>query len=102
MDEPALRASLPERLVVEVGTVRIGMVHDAGRRDGRAARLAAAFSGCAAVVYGHSHLPEISRHDGVWILNPGSPTERRRAPHRSLLAIELDGDELRPQLIVLP
>jgi putative phosphoesterase len=101
MDEPALQASLPEQLVVEAGRVRIGMVHDAGRREGRAARLVAAFPGCAAVVYGHTHLPELSRHDGIWILNPGSPTERRRAPHRSLLRIELDGEELLPQLVVV-
>jgi len=101
MDEPALQVSLPEQLVVEAGRVRIGMVHDAGRREGRAARLVAAFPGCAAVVYGHTHLPELSRHDGIWILNPGSPTERRRAPHRSLLRIELDGEELLPQLVVV-
>lgn len=93
---------MPERLVVDAGAVRIGMVHDAGRREGRAARLVAAFPGCAAVVYGHTHLPEVSRHDDIWILNPGSPTERRRAPHRSLLTLEIDGDRLRPQLVALP
>jgi putative phosphoesterase len=102
MDEAELQASLPERLVVEAGTVRIGMVHDPGRREGRAARLVAAFPHCAAVVYGHTHLPELSRHDGVWILNPGSPTERRRAPHRSLLTVEIDGGQLRPQLVAVP
>jgi uncharacterized protein len=102
MDEPALHASLPERLVVDAGAVRIGMVHDAGPQEGRAARLVAAFPGCAAVVYGHTHLPEVSRHDDVWILNPGSPTERRRAPHRSLLTLEIDADRLRPQLVALP
>jgi predicted phosphodiesterase len=78
------------------------MVHDAGPRERRPARLVAAFPGCAAVVYGHTHLPEISQHDGVWILNPGSPTERRRAPDRSLLTLELDGEQLRPQLVLLP
>ena len=102
VDEPELQALLPERLVVEAGAILIGMVHDAGPRERRAARLAAAFPGCAAVVYGHTHLPEISQHEGVWILNPGSPTERRRAPHRSLLTLELEGDRLRPQLVVLP
>jgi putative phosphoesterase len=102
MDDAELQSSLPERRIVEAGTVRIGMVHDAGRRDGCAARLVAAFAGCAAVVYGHTHLPEVSRHDGVWILNPGSPTERRRAPHRSLLTVAIDGAEVRPQLVVLP
>jgi uncharacterized protein len=101
IDEPELQAALPERLVVEAGPLRIGMVHDAGRSEGRAARLVAAFPGCDAIVYGHTHLPEISRHGDVWILNPGSPTERRRAPHRSLLTVAVDGDRLQPRLVVL-
>jgi putative phosphoesterase len=102
MDEPALQALLPERLVVEAGAARLGMVHDAGPPEGRPERLVAAFPGCAAVVYGHTHQPEVSEHEGVWILNPGSPTERRRAPHRSLLTLGIDGDRLRPQLVLLP
>jgi putative phosphoesterase len=102
VDEPELKASLPERLVFEAGRLRIGMVHDGGRREGRPERLVAAFPGCAAVVYGHTHLAEISLHAGVWILNPGSPTERRRAPHRSLLTVAIDGDRLQPQLVALP
>ncbi|HEV8099589.1 MAG TPA: metallophosphoesterase family protein [Gaiellaceae bacterium] len=51
-------------------------------------RLVAWFPGCDAVVYGHTHLPQLEQHRGVWILNPGSPTERRRAPARSMLAVE--------------
>jgi len=101
IDEPALQALLPERRVVDAGGVRIGMVHDAGPRAGRAERLMLAFPGCAAVVYGHTHQPELTRHGGVWILNPGSPTERRRAPHRSLIALELEGVELSPRLVTL-
>jgi putative phosphoesterase len=102
IDEPALQHTLPERVVVEAGAVQIGMVHDAGPRERRASRLVAAFPGCAAVVYGHTHLPEISQHDRVWILNPGSPTERRRAPHRSLITLSIDGDRIEPQLVRLP
>jgi uncharacterized protein len=102
MDEPALRATLPERLVAEVAGARIGMVHDAGPRIGRAGRLADAFAGCEAVVYGHTHVPEVSRHDGLWILNPGSPTERRSAPSRSLIVLETGADGLQPRLVELP
>jgi putative phosphoesterase len=101
VDEPSLHALLPERTEVEVEGVRIGVVHDAGPRAGREARLAAAFPGCAAVVYGHSHLPQVELHDGVWILNPGSPTERRRAPARSMIELEVAGGELRPRLVDL-
>ena len=89
MDEPALQASLPERRVVEVEGARIGLVHIPGPRGGREARLAAWFAGCDAVVYGHTHVPQVERHGGVWILNPGSPTERRRAPARSLIVLGL-------------
>ena len=56
------------------------MVHIPGPRAGREARLVARFPGCDAVVYGHTHVPQVERFGGVWILNPGSPTERRRAP----------------------
>jgi uncharacterized protein len=101
VDEPVLRSLLPERRVVDAGGVRIGMVHDAGPRTGRAERLVGAFAGCAAVVYGHTHLPELAQHDGVWILNPGSPTERRRAAHRSLIALEVNGEDLAPRLVLL-
>ena len=102
MDEPALQAELPERRVVEVEDLRIGLVHIPGARAGREERLVSWFPGCDAVVYGHTHVPQLERHRGVWILNPGSPTERRRAPHRTLISLELDGTTLRPELVTLP
>jgi uncharacterized protein len=101
MDEPALLAELPERRVVEVAGVRIGMVHVPGPRLGRGERLAAAFPDCDAVVYAHTHVPEVSRVGAVWILNPGSPTERRGAPVHSLLMLEVDSGEIRPELVTL-
>ena len=101
-DEPALTELLPERRVVEVEGVRIGMVHDAGRRTGRNARLLRLFPDCHAVVYAHSHLPEIARDGDVWILNPGSPTERRRAPARSMLEVVVAKSSVsRPALVTL-
>jgi uncharacterized protein len=101
VDAPAVRALLPERAEVEADGVRIGVVHDAGPRAGREARLVAAFPGCAAVVYGHSHLPQVELHDGVWILNPGSPTERRRSPARSMIELEVGDGGLHPLLVDL-
>ena len=99
MDEPELLASLPERRVVEVAGARIGMVHVPGPVVGRGERLAAAFPGCGAVVYAHTHVPEVSRVGGVWILNPGSPTKRRSAPAHSLLMLEVESGEIRPELV---
>jgi putative phosphoesterase len=88
MDEPALRASLPGRLVVEAEGMSIGLVHDAGGATTRHARLLDAFPGCDVIAYGHTHLLEISREGETWILNPGSPTERRRAPEHTLIVLE--------------
>lgn len=101
VDEPALRSLLPETRVVEAGGVRIGIVHDAGPAPGRENRLAGRFPGCAAVVYGHTHLPQVERWGGVWILNPGSPTERRRSPSRTMLELRIAGGEPIPELIDL-
>jgi uncharacterized protein len=101
VDEPALRSALPAERVVDAGGSSIGMLHDAGPRAGREARLVARFPGCAAVVYGHSHLPQVDLVDGVWILNPGSPTERRRAPSRTMVELRVSGDEVVPLLIHL-
>jgi putative phosphoesterase len=100
-DEPALRELLPQELVADVESVQIGLVHIPGPRPGREARLVERFPGCDAVVYGHTHVPQVERVGGVWILNPGSPTERRRAPARSLLVLDVRGKTLRPRLVTL-
>jgi len=52
-------------------------------------------------VYGHTHLPQVERHRGTWILNPGSPTERRRAPARTMLELRVAGGEIVPELVVV-
>jgi putative phosphoesterase len=89
VDEPTLRERLPERTLIEVGGHAVGLVHDAGPAKGRLARLRAAFPEARAVVFGHSHLPLHERDaDGFQIFNPGSPTERRRAPRRSMGLLE--------------
>jgi putative phosphoesterase len=100
-DEPALKEHLPRELVVPLAAIRVAMVHNGGPAAGRPARLAARFPGCAAVVYGHSHLPEVVQEGETWILNPGSPTERRRAPERSMIELRVDGARVVPRLIPL-
>jgi uncharacterized protein len=99
MDEAALKAALPETRVVEIAGARIGMVHEPGPAAGRAARLGARFSGCDAVIYGHTHLPELTRQGSTWILNPGSPTERRRAPARTMIVLEVHEAGVEPWLL---
>ena len=63
---------------------RIAMIHDAGPADGRLAGMRRRFPDADAVVFGHSHLPLHEERDGFAIFNPGSPTERRRAPHHTM------------------
>jgi uncharacterized protein len=101
MDEPALKALLPKERVVEVDGLRIGMVHNAGPRVGREARLAARFADCEAVVYGHTHVPQVERFQHLWALNPGSPTERRSAPVHSMIVLRIRGRRVTPELITL-
>lgn len=101
-DEPALQEELPEQLVLELGVLRVGMTHVPGPAVGREERLRARFPGCAAVVYGHTHVPQLARQAGVWILNPGSPTDRRSAPVRSMLELRVEGGVVTPQLVELP
>jgi hypothetical protein len=101
MDDAVLRAQLPGTLVVELGGLRIGMTHDAGPRVGREERLVQRFPGCAAVVYGHTHEPQVARVGEVWIFNPGSPTERRRAPSHTMLVLEAADGTINPALIQL-
>jgi putative phosphoesterase len=99
MDDPDLRAELPKERIVEVGGVRIGMVHIPGPRVGREERLLARFPGCDAIVYGHTHIPEVTRDGEVWILNPGSPTERRKAPSHTMLLLRIEAGEIAPELV---
>ena len=69
------------------------MVHDGGPEAGRLERLRRRFPGVGGVIFGHSHIPlyEVA-DDGFFILNPGSPTDRRRSPRHSMAEIEVAGD----------
>jgi uncharacterized protein len=86
VDSAEVRRMLPEERVVEAGGARIAMVHDAGPSTGRLERMRRRFGDRAGlVVFGHSHLPLHERApDGFQIFNPGSPTERRRAPSHTM------------------
>ena len=101
MDEPAVKQALPKQQVVEADGLRIGMVHDAGPRVGREARLAARFEDCEAVVYGHTHVPQVERFQHLWVLNPGSPTDRRRQPVHTMIVLRVRGSRITPQLVTL-
>ncbi|WP_128435666.1 metallophosphoesterase family protein [Streptomyces cyaneus] len=81
-DGPDLRARLPEVAYVELGGLRFGMVHETGPAQGRETRCASRFPDLDVLVFGHSHIPwDTTAPTGLRLLNPGSPTDRRRQPH---------------------
>jgi putative phosphoesterase len=103
VDRPDVRARLPERRTVEAGGVRLGMVHDAGPAAGRLERQRAAFAGCAAVVFGHSHIPlhETAPDGAFQLFNPGSPTDRRRQPRHTMGEATIAGGTIAFSLVAL-
>jgi uncharacterized protein len=102
VDSPALRRRLPpERVIGLPDGLRLAVVHDAGPRTGRLERLRLRFPEGDAVVFGHSHLPLHEERDGFQIFNPGSPTERRRAPHHSMGLVRVERGALAFELIAL-
>ncbi len=85
-DGPSLRGRLPEVARATLGGVRIAVVHETGGRDGRDARMAARYPDTDVLVFGHSHIPwDSTTRSGLRLLNPGSPTDRRRQPLATFL-----------------
>jgi hypothetical protein len=83
-NDTELLGVLPETLELELGGVRVAMIHDSGARAGRERRLRRRFPDSDVVIFGHSHLPlDADGEDGQRLFNPGSPTERRQAPTKT-------------------
>ena len=81
-DGDELRRRLPERADVELGGLRFTVTHETGASGGREARMAKAYPDTDVLVFGHSHIPwDTTAETGLRLLNPGSPTDRRRQPH---------------------
>lgn len=91
VDDAAVAARLPQRAEVELDGVAFAIVHDAGPVSGRHERLRSWFPRARVLVYGHSHMPELcTLADGTIVVNPGSPTQRRRAPTHTACWIDLE------------
>ncbi|GHI92925.1 metallophosphoesterase family protein [Streptomyces olivaceus] len=94
-DGPALRARLPEVARADLGGLRFGVVHETGSAQGRERRCAARFPDLDVLVFGHSHIPwDTTADTGLRLLNPGSPTDRRRQPHCTYMTAEVTGGRL--------
>ena len=95
-DGPDLRARLPEVARETLGGVRFGVVHETGASTGREQRCEAAYPDLDVLVFGHSHVPwDTTTPRGLRLLNPGSPTDRRRQPHCTYLTLTADGGRMR-------
>ncbi|MGI5158248.1 metallophosphoesterase family protein [Microbispora sp. CA-102843] len=90
----------PETLELDLGGLRVAMIHDSGQAAGRTARMRRRFPEADLVVFGHSHIPMDLTGDGVRVFNPGSPTDRRRQPHGTIGLLDVEGGVLRRAEIV--
>ena len=90
-DELDIVRALPDRRYLLAGEKRIGLIHAHQRgRNAREAAMTAMDVDLDCVVYGHSHMPDFSCENGLLLVNPGSPTQRRRAPSRSFAIMAID------------
>ncbi|MEY2398769.1 MAG: uncharacterized protein QOJ00_1943 [Actinomycetota bacterium] len=95
-NDTALRGALPETLEFEYEGVPIAMVHDSGPRTGRERRMHRRFPNARLVVFGHSHIPwNAPGVDGQLLFNPGSATQRRRQPHKTIGLLHLHAGDFR-------
>jgi len=94
-DGPALRARLPEIARADLDGLRLAVVHETGQATGREQRCAARFPDTDVLVFGHSHIPwDTTTATGLRLLNPGSPTDRRRQPHATYQTATISGGAL--------
>jgi putative phosphoesterase len=87
--------------VIELGGVEIGMIHDSGATTGRRARLRKLFPSARVVVFGHSHMPVSEDDDELLLLNPGSPTWKRRAPFHSMALLWIEDGEVAAEIFAV-
>ena len=94
-DGPELRKRLPEVACEDLAGVRFAVVHETGPAKGRERRCAKRFPNVDMLVFGHSHIPWDTRAEtGLRLLNPGSPTDRRRQPHHTYMTAQIEDGRL--------
>jgi putative phosphoesterase len=99
VDPPEL--NLPETIELDFGGVRVAMIHDSGRKQGRRKRLKKRFPSARVVVFGHSHASFLEDEDGLLLLNPGSPTDKRRQSHHTFALLHVQEGGVRAEIVAL-
>lgn len=94
-DGPELRRRLPETATVTFEGIEFSMVHETGPAKGRDRRCDELFPDADVLVFGHSHIPwDTTTARGLRLLNPGSPTDRRRQPVCTYMTAVADDGQL--------
>ncbi len=96
-----LESDLPETLQLEFDGAKIAMIHDSGRKEGRRKRLGKRFPEARVIVFGHSHIPFLEDENGLLLLNPGSPTDKRRQPEHTFALLRSEEGDVRAEIIAL-
>ena len=99
LDPPGV--DLPDALGFEFGGVSVAMIHESGAKKGRRNRMKRRFPDARVVVFGHSHIPWLDDEDGLLLLNPGSPTDRRRQPNHTFALLRAEDGEVTAEIVVL-
>jgi len=98
MDGPDLQIRLPRKKVLTIGTFTVGLIHGKYRIDQQQEMIRKEFDNVDLIVYGHSHKPFWGKVNGVYFLNPGSPTDTYHAPYNSVAILQA-GDELKAEIV---
>lgn len=100
VDGPEVKNLFPEKKIIQAGKFRIGLVHGHGKGKTTERRAIEAFKGeeVDCIIFGHSHIPMQKYMDGILLLNPGSPTDKRRQKQFSYAVLEV-GAELAARIV---
>ena len=100
MDGPELHLKLPDKKIIKLGNYTCGLIHGKFKIDIQKDMIMKEFSSVDIIVYGHSHTPFWGKINGIYLLNPGSPTDTRHAPYNSVALLHA-GEELVAEIIRL-
>ncbi len=98
VDSAEVQARLPSKKVIPIGNFTVGLIHGKYKLNVQQEMIRKEFGNVDLIVYGHSHHPFWGVREGVYFLNPGSPTDKRHAPYNSVALLEV-GDDLRAEII---
>jgi putative phosphoesterase len=100
MDGPEVHLKLPAKKIIPLAKYSVGLIHGKFKIDIQQTMIRKEFDAIDLIVYGHSHTPFWGKIDGVYFLNPGSPTDKRHAPYNSVALLEI-GDDLKAEIVTI-